>query len=44
MTDSYQKWKSLQSHWDDDDFLKSLTPLMKLRYKRLDEKVAAIFE
>ncbi len=41
---SYQKWKSLQSHWDDDEFLKSLTPLMKLRYKRLDEKVAAIFE
>ena len=45
MTDgNYQKWKSLQSHWDDDDFLKSLTPLMKLRYKRLDERVAAIFE
>jgi ubiquinone/menaquinone biosynthesis C-methylase UbiE len=41
---NYQKWKSLQSHWDDDDFLKSLTPLMKLRYRRLDEKVAGIFE
>lgn len=39
---NYQKWKTLQSHWDDDDFLKSLTPLMKLRYKRLDEKVEAI--
>lgn len=39
----YQKWKSLQSHWDDDEFLKSLTPLMKLRYLRLDEKVEAIF-
>lgn len=45
MPDSnYQKWKLLQSHWDDDEFLKSLTPLMKLRYRRLDEKVAAIFE
>ena len=41
---NYQKWKSLQSHWDDDDFLKSLTPLMKLRYRRLSEKVTAIFE
>jgi ubiquinone/menaquinone biosynthesis C-methylase UbiE len=40
----YQKWKSLQSHWDDDEFLKSLTPLMRLRYKMLDEKVAKIFE
>ena len=39
---NYQKWKQLQSHWDDDDFLKSLTPLMKLRYRRLDEKVEAI--
>ncbi len=34
----------MQSHWDDDDFLKSLTPLMKLRYRRLDEKVEAILE
>ena len=42
MSDQYQKWKSLQSHWDDDDFLKSLTHLMKLRYKRLDEKVETI--
>ena len=42
MIDSnYTKWNKLQSHWDDDDFLKSLTPLMKLRYKRLDEKVEA---
>jgi ubiquinone/menaquinone biosynthesis C-methylase UbiE len=41
---SYEKWKSLQSHWDDDDFLKSLTPLMKLRYRRLDEKVLRLFE
>jgi ubiquinone/menaquinone biosynthesis C-methylase UbiE len=44
MSDLYQKWKSLQSHWDDDEFLKSLTPLMKLRYRRLDEKAAGIFE
>lgn len=45
MTDSnYQKWKSLQAHWDDDEFLKSLTPLMKLRYRRLDEKVEAILD
>jgi ubiquinone/menaquinone biosynthesis C-methylase UbiE len=44
MSDAYQKWKSLQSHWDDDEFLKSLTPLMKLRYRRLDEKVAGIFK
>jgi ubiquinone/menaquinone biosynthesis C-methylase UbiE len=46
MTDqsSYEKWKSLQSHWDDDEFLKSLTPLMKLRYGRLDEKVLRLFE
>jgi|SRR5579859_802991 len=43
MVDAYQKWKSLQSHWDDQEFLKSLTPLMKLRYRRLDEKVSAIF-
>jgi ubiquinone/menaquinone biosynthesis C-methylase UbiE len=43
MNTNYQKWKSLQSHWDDDDFLKSLTPLMKLRYKRLSEKVTDIF-
>jgi ubiquinone/menaquinone biosynthesis C-methylase UbiE len=42
--DNYQKWKSLQSHWDDDEFLKSLTPLMKLRYRLLDERVAAVFE
>jgi SAM-dependent methyltransferase len=41
--DNYQKWKSLQSHWDDDEFLKSLTPLMKLRYRRLDERVEAAF-
>jgi ubiquinone/menaquinone biosynthesis C-methylase UbiE len=41
---SYQKWKSLQSHWDDDEFLKSLTPLMRLRYRRLDGKVAEILE
>jgi hypothetical protein len=41
---SYEKWKSLQSHWDDDDFLKSLTPLMKLRYRRLDAKVLRLFE
>jgi len=41
---NYQKWKSLQSHWDDDDFLKSLTALMKLRYRCLDEKAASIFE
>ncbi len=44
MSDLYQKWKSLQSHWDDDEFLKSLTSLMKLRYRRLDEKAAGIFE
>ncbi len=45
MTNSnYQKWKSLQAHWDDDEFLKSLTPLMKLRYRRLDEKVEAILD
>ncbi|HUO57033.1 MAG TPA: methyltransferase domain-containing protein [bacterium] len=44
MPDQYQKWKSLQSHWDDDEFLKSLTPLMKLRYRRLDERVGEIFE
>ena len=44
MNNNYQKWKSLQSHWDDDDFLKSLTPLMKLRYRRLDEKVEAILD
>lgn len=42
--DNYQKWKGLQSHWDDGDFLKSLTPLMKWRYRRLDAKVAGIFE
>ncbi len=41
---NYQKWKSLQAHWDDDEFLKSLTPLMKLRYRRLDEKVEAILD
>jgi len=44
MNPNYQKWKSLQSHWDDDDFLKSLTPLMKLRYRQLDEKVKAILQ
>jgi ubiquinone/menaquinone biosynthesis C-methylase UbiE len=45
MPDSnYQKWKSLQSHWDDDEYLKSLTPLMKLRYRRLDGKVEAILD
>lgn len=45
MTDAnYQKWKSLQSHWDDDDFLKSLSSLMKLRYRRLDEKVEALLD
>jgi ubiquinone/menaquinone biosynthesis C-methylase UbiE len=44
MDENYKKWKSLQSHWDDDDFLKSLTSLMKLRYRRLDEKVAVIFQ
>lgn len=41
---NYGKWKSLQSHWDDDEYLKSLTPLMKLRYKRLDEKVESILD
>ena len=44
MPDNYQKWKSLQSHWDDDEFLKSLTPLMKLRYRLLDERVEAILD
>lgn len=45
MTDSnYQKWKSLQAHWDDDEFLKSLTHLMKLRYRLLDEKVETILD
>lgn len=41
---NYKKWKTIQSHWDDDEFLKSLTPLMKLRYRRLDEKVEAILD
>jgi SAM-dependent methyltransferase len=41
---NFKKWKSLQSHWDDDEYLKSLTALMKLRYRRLDEKVAGILE
>ncbi len=41
---NYEKWKLLQSHWDDDEYLKSLTPLMKLRYKRLDEKIEAILD
>ncbi len=40
----YEKWKNAQSHWDDEDFLKSLTALMRLRYKRLDEKVYGVFE
>lgn len=44
MNSNYQKWKSLQAHWDDDEYLKSLTPLMKLRYRRLDEKVEAILD
>ena len=44
MDSNYQKWKALQSHWDDDEYLKSLTPLMKIRYKRLDEKVEAILD
>lgn len=39
---SYEKWKSLQSHWDDDEFLASLTPLMRLRYRRLSERVEAV--
>ncbi len=39
---TYSKWKQLQSNWDDDAFLKSLTSLMRLRYRRLDEKVDAI--
>ncbi len=41
---NFEKWKLLQSHWDDDEYLKSLTPLMKLRYKRLDEKVEAMID
>ena len=40
MTDNYEKWKKLQSDWDDDEFLKTLTPLMKLRYRLLDETAA----
>jgi ubiquinone/menaquinone biosynthesis C-methylase UbiE len=41
---NYEKWKKLQSHWDDDEFLKTLTPLMKLRYRLLDETTAAIIK
>jgi ubiquinone/menaquinone biosynthesis C-methylase UbiE len=40
VTDNYEKWKKSQAHWDDEEFLQSLTPLMKMRYRLLDEKVA----
>jgi SAM-dependent methyltransferase len=40
MNDNYEKWKKSQAHWDDEEFLQSLTPLMKTRYLLLDEKVA----
>lgn len=41
---TYQKWKSLQSHWEDEEFLKSLTSLTRLRYRLLDERVGVIFK
>lgn len=35
----YDLWKKSQADWDDSKFLDSLTPLMRLRYERLDGMV-----
>ncbi len=43
-TPLYEKWKNAQAQWDDEEYLKSLTSLMKLRYKRLDAKAHGIFQ
>jgi|GEM_PF-702208 SAM-dependent methyltransferase/uncharacterized protein YbaR (Trm112 family) len=41
MTDRtlYERWEEQQSHWDDEEFLTSLTTLQRLRYRRLEERV-----
>ena len=41
-TELFSRWKEGQSHWDDDEFLASLHSLMRLRYKRLNKRVAKI--
>ena len=35
----YGVWKESQAHWDDREFLASMTPLMRWRYERLDAMV-----
>ncbi len=44
ISNQYEKWKIFQSSWDDEDFINSLTGFMKLRYRRLDEKVYALLD
>lgn len=37
----YDRWQEAQAHWDDDEFLASLHRLMRMRYARLNDRVAA---
>jgi SAM-dependent methyltransferase len=41
---AYDRWKDAQAHWDDDEFLASLHRLMRIRYARLNDRVADFLE
>lgn len=40
----FDQWMAQQSHWDDDEFLGTLSRLQVLRYKRLNERVSRALE
>jgi SAM-dependent methyltransferase/uncharacterized protein YbaR (Trm112 family) len=39
--DLYQRWVEVQSHWDDEEYIGTLSSLQTLRYTRLNERVVA---
>jgi hypothetical protein len=43
-TGLFERWQEAQAHWDDDEFLSSLHRLMRLRYARLNDRVARSLE
>jgi SAM-dependent methyltransferase len=43
-TGLFERWQEAQAHWDDDEFLSSLHRLMRLRYARLNDRVARVLE
>jgi SAM-dependent methyltransferase/uncharacterized protein YbaR (Trm112 family) len=40
-TELYQQWLQQQTHWDDEEYLGAISKLQRLRYRRLNERVAA---